>query len=70
MITADTITEEQICELRAYAHGSHFTNRNDSLIELCDLARGWTLPNEGTVSVDKARAICAEIYNARSKVSP
>lgn len=65
MITADTITDEQICELRARAHGDHFTNRNDSMIELCDIARGWVLPDV-VDDVRAARARCAEILNARA----
>lgn len=65
MITADTITDEQICELRARAHGSHYTNRNDSLIELCDVARGWVPADD--IQQRSARARCAEILNARGK---
>ncbi len=72
-ITGDNITDEQICELRAIAHGSHFTNRNDSLIELCDIARGWIMPepclnahpSHDCVADQRrnARARCAEILS-------
>jgi hypothetical protein len=67
-LTADTITDEQICELRAVAHGSHFTNRNDAMIELCDLARGWscTETDENPAKIREARARCAEMLNARN----
>jgi hypothetical protein len=73
-LTADTITDEQICELRALAHGRHFSERNDSLIELCDIARGVTPlesclnmhPSHDCVAGQRrdARSRCAERLNS------
>ncbi len=71
MITADNITDEQICELRARAHGRHYTERNDGLITLCDIARSARPtgrdPDGTIITRDIARARCAEILNARKE---
>lgn len=73
MLTADSITDLQICELRAHAHGRHFSERNDSLIELCDVARSARPtgrdPDGAIVTREIARARCAEIFNTRAKVT-
>ena len=70
-LTADWITDLQICELRARAHGAYYTERNDSLIELCDIARSahptGRDPDGTIITRELARARCAAILNAWSK---
>lgn len=59
MITADTITDEQ---LRALAYHPNSDVRFDAQVSLAD----YTAPS----AVRAARARCAEILNARAKEKP
>lgn len=73
-----TITDEQICELRASASGLTPVALDLATVELCDIALGWadlqpclnTDPAHACVADqrDNARARCAEIFNARNMV--
>ncbi len=65
MITADTITDEQIRELRAEASatipqgsGDVVSMAPDFVVRICNRALG---------GIGDARARCAEILNARAK---
>ena len=62
MITADTITDEQIRELRMSAMNGSPT------AESCDIALGDLVldGSDAEVEQETARARCAEILNARS----
>ena len=65
MITADTITDEQIRELRKYAERLMFTEAG-SISQLCACAIGVLSPEvPGWIPRPLARARCAEILNAR-----
>lgn len=80
MITADTLTDEQIAELRAgviaemQAGGWPPLQGYDSYARLtyaqrqCDVALGEKRARKGSSKKD-ARARCAEILNARAKES-
>lgn len=63
MITADTITDTQIQELRSRAQNAALGG-NHAMVDLCDEALGWVdHRNEGDVR--GARARIAEILNVR-----
>lgn len=59
MITADTITDEQIRELR------EDTRNTGEIVMNCDIALGVHTP--WRPAKEAARARCAEIINARAK---
>jgi hypothetical protein len=60
VITADTITDEQILDLA-------LSDRNDTdLQDLCDAAMSRVLAERAPDRCRKYRARCAEILNARS----
>jgi hypothetical protein len=77
MLTADTITDEQIRELRAQASGNTVIVSDATTVDSCDIALGWiehapclnTHPAHDCVGLQRvnARARCAEILNARSR---
>lgn len=64
MLTADTITDEQIRELRNVALG-HGYDQNHATGMQCWIALALTDPNIHHVQRYAARARCAEILNAR-----
>jgi hypothetical protein len=76
MITADSITAEQIRELRAIASGTTPNTSDRSMVEICDSALGWSdvepclnvHPSHDCVAGQRrdARARCAELLNARN----
>ncbi len=64
-ITSETITDEQIRELRAWAETRAFTEAG-SISQLCACAIGVLSPEvPGWKAKHEARARCAEILNAR-----
>jgi hypothetical protein len=69
MITVDTITDDQIHELRrAVVNDSTMTSRQ--VDELCHLV--WMALDDGKLrhrTIQEARARCAEILNIREKES-
>ena len=71
-----TITDEQLHALRCQASGSTVVLLDPALVELCDMALGWTElepclnthPGHDCIAAQRAgaRARCAAILNARS----
>jgi hypothetical protein len=68
VITADTITDEQIRELRERSVRLYLGNGDHSQWDVINLCRVALTDNRSTPHTD-ARARCAEILNARSKES-
>lgn len=67
MLTADTITDEQIRELRRLVVGDSATTSRQA-DELCHLV--WVALDDGKLphrTIRDARGRCAEILNARTK---
>jgi hypothetical protein len=77
MLTADTITDDQIRELRTFASGATAVLFDSLTVEICDVALGWVVPPRclnahpahDCVAGQRttARARCAEILNARKE---
>lgn len=66
-LTADTITDEQIHELSAWARGRVFTEAG-SIAQCCGYALNVLSPSApGAMSQQEARARCAEILNAMAQ---
>jgi hypothetical protein len=66
LITADTITDEQIFRLRDHA----LATGNAQLARDCDLALCLVDTHLSPARSIAARAICASILNARAKAQP
>lgn len=79
MLTANTITDEQIYELRNLASGNTPNIADRETFDLAEIALGWadvepclnTHPSHDCAAIQRkgARARCAEILNARAKES-